>query len=83
LITLIRAFIICSRNFGPGTSARFGSYRLGVRRVGIPVPNVLCGDCRAADEQQVFGIPLLCRSGEIKAAGDHGLAVDDHYAAVS
>ncbi len=44
----------------------------------IPVSTILLRQILVADQQEVFGIPLFGRLGEIEAAGDHDLAVDHH-----
>jgi hypothetical protein len=58
------------------------SHRLGVRGVEVPVPNVLRSEGGAVDEQQVLGVAFLCRSGEVEAAGDDGVAIYDNDVAV-
>jgi hypothetical protein len=45
--------------------------------MGVPVLCVLCGKGLVADDQQILGILLLGRLGEVEASRDDELAIDD------
>ncbi len=44
----------------------------------LPVGRVLAGQVLVADHEQVLGVVLLCGLGEVEAAGNDRLVVDDH-----
>jgi hypothetical protein len=45
----------------------------------MPVCCVLCGQCLVVDDQQVLGTLLLRRLGEIEAARDGDLPINNHH----